>query len=112
MMSLVNRPGPAARLIAWRGRSGRLYALLPERIDSFSLSGDGLYLMAKGSNVLWAGGAGDVIADQQSRARFRLALVAADRVFRVAEERPDPTERMTTIWDLEGAEPQSGAAAA
>ncbi len=34
------------RQVNWRGRSGRFYALTPERMDSFVLSTDGLYLLA------------------------------------------------------------------
>lgn len=100
-----------SRPVNWRGRSGRFYALSPERLDSFSLRNDELYLIARGSFVLWAGSSSEVISDPQSRARFRLALAAADRVFHV-ESTEDDVERMTIVWDLEGATPVSGLSAA
>ena len=100
-----------SRPVNWRGRSGRYYALSPERLDDFMLRGNELYLIARGTLVLWAGSAQDIIADPQSRARFRLALAAADRVFHV-ETSQDDIERMTVIWDLEGATPVSSLSAA
>lgn len=102
---------PLPRQINWRGRSGRFYALTPERIDSFQLADDGLFLLARGTLPVWVGSAFDVINDAQSRARFRLALEAADRAFAVDVE-ADEVSRMTTVWDLEGAEPVSGLSAA
>jgi len=65
------------RQVNWRGRSGRLYALTSERLDSFVLSTNGLYMLARGTLPLWVGTAYDVIHDSASRARFRLALAAA-----------------------------------
>lgn len=97
--------------VNWRGRSGRYYALEPLRLDDFSSSGDELYLIALGTHVLWAGGGTDLIEDPVSRARFRLAMDCADRVFRV-EATPDAIERLTVLWDLEGAEPVLGLSAA
>jgi hypothetical protein len=94
----------------WRGRSGRFYALTPERMESFSL-GAGLHLLALGSNVLWVGSARDIIDDSASRARFRLALDCADRAYAV-DGGEDDVSRLTTVWDLEGAEPVSGLSAA
>lgn len=102
---------PFARPVNWRGRSGRFYALTPEPLDGFSLEGNELYLVARGSMVLWAGSSADVIGDAQSRARFRLALTCADRVFHV-EAGEDDVERMTVVWDLEGATPVAGLSAA
>ena len=49
--------------------------------------------------------------DAASRARFRLALEASDRAFLVEVE-DDDLERMTVVWDLEGAEPVTGLNAA
>lgn len=100
-----------ARRANWRGRSGRVYMLLQERIESFALLGAGLYLLARGSVPLWVGSADDVIQDAQSRSRFRLALEAADRAFAVDAE-GDELSRMTVVWDLEGAEPVAGLSAA
>jgi hypothetical protein len=99
------------RQVNWRGRSGRFYALTPERFDSFALTTAGLYLLARGTMPVWVGSADDVINDAQSRSRFRLALEAADRAFLVDAE-ADELSRMTTVWDLEGAEPVSGLSAA
>jgi hypothetical protein len=99
-----------ARVISWRGRSGRSYALRPEELASFVLQDRALHLVAKGNFVLWVGSAGDVISDHASRARFRLALTCADRAFRL--DGGDDVERMTTIWDLEGAAPAAELSAA
>lgn len=100
-----------ARPVNWRGRSGRYYALLPVPLSNFSLRTNELYLIARGSLVLWAGSGEDVVADAESRSRFRLALTCADRVFEV-EAGDDHVERMTVIWDLEGATPVTGLSAA
>lgn len=100
-----------SRPVNWRGRSGRFYALSPLRLADFTLEGNELYLIARGSVVLWAGSGADVIDDPQSRARFRLALATADRVFHVGGAQDD-IERLTTIWDLEGGFPVTGLSAA
>ena len=36
-----------SRPVNWRGRSGRYYALSPERLDDFMLRANELYLMMK-----------------------------------------------------------------
>lgn len=94
----------AAPPVTWRGRSGHIYALTPERLEDFRFVGDELYLIALGPHVMWAGSAGDVVHDAVSRARLRLALDCADRVFHV-ETGGDEVERMTVVWDLEDATP-------
>lgn len=99
------------RQVNWRGRSGRFYPLAPLRLHDFSLRPGELYLVALGNHVLWAGSADDLIHDSASRSRFRLALDCADRAFLVGSS-ADPVERLTTIWDLEGAEPVTGVVAA
>jgi hypothetical protein len=99
------------RQVNWRGRSGRFYALVPLRLHDFSLRDGELYLVALGNHVLWAGSADDIVKDSTSRARFRLALDCADRAFLVGAG-TDEVERLTTIWDLEGAEPVTGVVAA
>jgi hypothetical protein len=99
------------RHTTWRGRSGRSYGLMPLSLAAFTLEPGELYLVAKGGNALWVGSAEDIIADQQSRRRFRLALVTADRAFRL-DSGTDDVERMTTIWDLEEAAPEQGLSAA
>jgi hypothetical protein len=114
MTSFAERRGTAplpSRQVNWRGRSGRFYALLPERFETFALAPDGLYLLARGTLPMWVGSADDVIHDAQSRSRFRLALEAADRAFAVQAD-ADELSRMTIVWDLEGAEPVSGLSAA
>lgn len=100
------------RVAGWRGRSGRTYRLSPESLGDFVLARGALYLVAKGGHALWVGSAEDVIGDHASRARFRLALGCADRAFRLADEAGDDVARLTTIWDLEGAEPEPGTLAA
>lgn len=103
-MRMVDRqPSGFARTASWRGRSGRTYWLSPENLADFLLD-EALHVIAKGTNVLWVGSAEDVIADHASRSRFRLALGCADRAYRL-ESGDDAVERMTTIWDLESAEP-------
>ncbi len=101
----------ASRQVNWRGRSGRYYALVPERLDTLTLTTTGLYLLARGGVPMWVGCAQDVIHDAGSRARFRLALEAADRAFLVDAE-SDELGRMTMVWDLEGAEPVTSLSAA
>ncbi|MDT3707361.1 MAG: hypothetical protein ROZ09_11075 [Thiobacillus sp.] len=104
-------PPQLMRQVHWRGRSGRLYALSPQRLDDFALRNNDLFLVTRGRMVLWAGSAADVINDADSRARFRLALDCADRVFHV-DAGDDEIERLTAVWDLEGAEPAPGLSAA
>jgi hypothetical protein len=106
----ISASGPV-RQVNWRGRSGRFYALAVERLDSFVLDSQSLYLLARGAVPMWVGSASDVINDAQSRSRFRLALEAADRAF-VVESDADELGRATTVWDLEGAEPVTGLSAA
>lgn len=113
MMLAERRIGAAApvRQINWRGRSGRFYALTPERLETFDLMKAGLHMLARGTVPMWVGSADDVINDWQSRSRFRLALEAADRAFLV-DGGGDELSRMTVVWDLEGAEPVTGLSAA
>lgn len=114
LMALAERRISAVmpqRYVNWRGRSGRFYALMTERLDSFELTTSGLFMLARGGVPLWVGAAYDVIHDAASRARFRLALAAADRAFSVDVE-DNELSRMTVVWDLEGAEPITGLSAA
>lgn len=94
----------------WLGRSGRAYDLVSESLERFAMCDADLYLIAKGSHVLWVGSTGELVGDPLSRSRFRLALDCATNVFRLLN--PTEAERLTTIWDLEGAEPLTGAQAA
>ncbi|MDB5586498.1 MAG: hypothetical protein JWP26_1468 [Devosia sp.] len=93
-----------ARVVTWMGRSGRVYGLVGENLDRFAMTENDLYLIAKGGNALWVGSTHDLVGDPLSRSRFRLALDCADRVFRLVTPSAD-SERLSTIWDLEGAEP-------
>lgn len=95
----------------WLGRSGRAYDLIAENLERFAMGDTELYMIAKGSHVLWVGSTGELVTDPMSRTRFRLALDCADRVFRLISPRTE-AERLSTIWDLEGAEPVSNAQAA
>ncbi|WDR04617.1 hypothetical protein PSQ90_09770 [Devosia rhodophyticola] len=99
------------RSVNWFGRSGRAYGLVSESLEQFRLAERELYLIAKGSLVLWVGSVAELVVDPMSRTRFKLALDCADRAFRLATPRDD-VERMTTIWDLEGAEPETRRSAA
>ena len=95
----------------WLGRSGRAYDLVSENLDRFAMADAELYLIAKGNHVLWVGSTGELVGDPMSRSRFRLALDCADRVFRLLTP-GTAAERLSTIWDLEGAEPMQGMQAA
>jgi hypothetical protein len=106
--SLQNLP---SRKLAWRGRSGRTYLATPMSVREFMLNNEQLHMVAEGQHVLWVGSARDVIEDAISRARLRLALGSADRAYLVGPA-GDEAERLTTIWDLEGAELAAGAVAA
>lgn len=85
----------------WLGQSGRDYGLSAERLESFAMAETDLYMIAKGSHVLWVGSTEELVADPMSRRRFRLALDCATNVFRL----PAPENRLSTIWDLEQAVP-------
>jgi hypothetical protein len=95
----------------WQGRSGRAYDLVSESLEHFSMDDAELYVIAKGSNVLWVGSSLELVNDPLSRTRFRLALDCADGVFRLATPGA-AAERLSTIWDIEGAEPMLIARAA
>jgi hypothetical protein len=92
------------RATLWQGRSGRVYELQSESFEKFSVADDNLYLVAKGGHALWVGSTEELVSDPLSRTRFRLALDCADRVFRVRSPSA-ANERLSTLWDLEGAAP-------
>jgi hypothetical protein len=100
-----NRPA------SWQGRSGRAYSVVSENLELFSMNDAELYMIAKGGHVLWVGSTGELVGDPMSRSRFRLALDCADRVFRLLSPGA-AAERLSTIWDLEGAAPLMSAKAA
>ena len=100
-----------ARMVTWIGRSGRSYGLAGESLDRFAMTESDLYLIAQGGNALWVGSTADLVSDPLSRTRFRLALDCADRVFRLITPGAD-SERLSTIWDLESAQPMASLSAA
>ena len=95
----------------WIGRSGKPYDVVSENLERFAMSDAQLYLIAKGSHVLWVGSSDELVSDPMSRSRFRLALDCGDRAFRLVSPGA-PAERLSTIWDLEGAMPRFSARAA
>lgn len=111
MASIADSRPAKSSTVAWRGRSGRNYTLHPEQVDAFALDGAELHLIARGNLVLWVGCRDDVVQDAESRTRFRLALGCADRAFRIDGD-DCPLERLTMVWDLEGAEPAADPVAA
>ena len=108
---MIDRIALRHRQSAWQGRSGRHYDLVSEHLDRFIMDEGFLYLLAKGTHILWVGSVQDLVADALSRTRFRLALDCADRAYHLGSE-ADQAERFSIIWDLEGAEPVAGALAA
>lgn len=93
--------GPVPPKVDWEGRSGRHYLLASEHLGSFVMHESDLYLIAKGTHVLWVGSASDLVDDPTSRARFRLALDCATAAFRLDA----PADRLAAIWDLEESMP-------
>ena len=63
----------------WIGQSGRQYRLLPESLPGFQLGDTHVHVLVSGAKALWAGSADDVVADPQSRARFRQAMAERGR---------------------------------
>lgn len=92
------------RLMHWRGRSGRPYDLVVDRLESFALNPRDLHMIVHGGRVGWVGTEADLIHDQASRARFLLAMHGATAVYHIAAP-GDDVARLTLSWDLEGGEP-------
>jgi len=103
-MAQLGETRAAGRTTRWLGRSGRVYGLVGESLDSFAMNETDLYLIAKGSHALWVGSTGELVGDPMSRTRFRLALDCADRVFRLAGGAAE-SDRLAVVWDLEGGGP-------
>lgn len=104
MLAMIERTAmlnDIARPARWSGRSGRSYPLESVRLDSFSLSAETLSIVTSGQHLLWIGSLNEVVHDHLSRARFRLALEAADRVFTLPAP-ADEVTRMSLMWDIEG----------
>jgi hypothetical protein len=97
----------SAEATNWRGRSGRYYALAPLPVDHFALDSDGLFLLARGQDVLWVGTEAEIVGDAARRAAFRTALRVANAAFRMVPPEGE-IDRMTMAWDLENAEPVGG----
>lgn len=85
----------------WRGRSGRCYGMVGEKLESFTMDSADLYVIAKGSNALWVGSTDDLVSDPTSRVQFRLALDCGTAVFRLEV----PETGAAARWDIEGGEP-------
>ena len=100
----VRMTGSMGQLVQWQGQSGRIYRLDHESLDGFSMHDSDLYLVAKGGNALWVGSTDELVSEPMSRARFRLALNCADRVFRLSAG-AEFHSRLATISDLENAKP-------
>ena len=109
--TLRNKQSGFALVVSWMGRSGRAYGLVGESLDRFSMTETDLYVIAKGGHALWVGSTVDLVGDPVSRSRFRLALDCADRVLGLVSPGAE-SERLSTIWDLEGAEPMQSLSAA
>ena len=87
--------------VKWRGRSGRQYALVRERLENFVLKERDLYIIAEGNDPRWIGTAGDLITNDISRARFKEAVKVASCVLRLPDIH-DELIRMSAAWDIEG----------
>jgi hypothetical protein len=88
----------------WIGLSGHTYRLAVENLRDFVLEGSDLYMIIRGNAVLWVGCSNDLVADPQTRLRFRNALGRADGVLHLQRQASDDA-RLSTIADLEGAVP-------
>ncbi len=98
-------------LVAWTGQSGRLYSLTPV-LNALGALAEGFIYVLEASGVIgWAGTADDLIADPQSRARFRQAQGAGARLLSLPAPH-EPAAIMTLAWDLEGGFPSRGRCAA
>ena len=52
------------RLSSWQGRSGQSYGLVSENLEHFAMGASNLFLLAKGSHVLWVGSSDELVADR------------------------------------------------
>jgi len=94
----------AERATSWQGVSGRLYGIVLECVDGFTLRENHLYIIAGAKSVLWVGSTAELVADPLSRTRFRQALCATERIIRLLAP-TEEAERLSTIVDLEGGAP-------
>jgi hypothetical protein len=95
---------------SWQGVSGRLYGIVSESLDGFTLRENHLYLIAGAKAVLWVGSTAELVADPLSRTRFRRALGEAQSIIRLTAQ-TEEGERLSTIVDLEGGGPAASASA-
>ena len=69
-VSVMQTDGSA---LLWIGQSGRHYRLVPDSSDRFQLRDGVLHVLIRRETALWAGSAGDIVADPHSRSGFRRA---------------------------------------
>ncbi len=86
-------------LLLWIGQSGRRYRLVPVSFSGFQLRDGEVHVLVAGSDALWAGSAGDVVADPLSRSRFRVAINRDVAVYRL-EPTPEEDMRVMIAWDI------------
>lgn len=86
---------------SWRGESGRAYDAVPESLEAFRFDDSSIYILVNHNAPGWVGSARDLIEDQSSRARFKLAMRSASDVLRLNGP-SDDVERMVLKFDLEG----------
>lgn len=87
--------------VSWRGGSGRAYDATPESLEAFRFDATSIYILVNRNAPGWVGSARDLIEDQSSRARFKLAMRTASDVLRLSGP-SDDVERMVLKFDLEG----------
>ncbi len=86
--------------VNWRGRSGKIYRLIREKLADFALLEQDIYIILSKGQPFWVGTAADLIANEYSRERFREAIIVADNVLRLKDNSDDIT-KMNIIWDIE-----------
>lgn len=90
---------PPMDALVWIGHTGRHYRLLPESRTGFQLSEGAVHVLIAGSEALWSGSVEDIVADPQSRARFRAAMAGEVSVYRI-EPPPESDRRAVVGWDI------------
>ncbi len=88
------------RSASWLGGSGRAYDAVPESLEAFRFDDSSIYILVNRNAPGWVGSARDLIEDQVSRARFKLAMQSASNVLRL-QGPSDDVERMVLKFDLE-----------
>lgn len=85
---------------SWQGGSGRAYDAEPESLDAFRFDETSIYILVHCNAPGWVGSGRDLIEDQVSRARFKLAMRSASEVLRLNGP-SDDVERLVLKFDLE-----------